>query len=88
MSRAYYVLLIMSIILKWVKALLTQSKNNVHSVTDILLTGTVMRNVVSLQLLALYNQYLLSYITRKEEDIIICNDYRIYTPFNFGYPYS
>lgn len=51
------------------KALLTQSKNNVHSVADILLTGTVMRNVVSLQLLALYNQYLLSYITRKEEDI-------------------
>ena len=62
-----------------IKALLTQSKNNIHSVADILLTGTVMRNVVSLQLLALYNQYLLSYITIKEEDIIICNDYRIYT---------
>ena len=65
-----------------------QSKQiNVHSVTDILLTGTVMRNVVSLQLLTLYNQYLLSYITRKEEDISYVMT-TVYTSFNFGYPYS
>ena len=74
-------------IIKTSEGTFNSSKSNVHSVADILLTGTVMRNVVSLQLLTLYNQYLLSYITRKEEDIsyVMTN---VYIPFNFWYPCS